>query len=60
MEYCKINNIEIEILSNKFDDDINTVNYKIKINKNNIEAIEFIYYCLNRIYTSFSNINAFS
>ena len=60
MEYCKINNIEIEILSNKFEDDINTINYKIKINKNNIEAIEFIYYCLNRIYTSFSNINVFS
>lgn len=60
MDFCRTKNIKIEIVKNKFEDDINTINYKIKIIESDIETIEFIYYCLNRVYTSFSNINVFS
>lgn len=46
-ELCKTAD-SLEIIQNKFDDDIDTVNYCAKFYKNRIDDIAFVYYCLDK------------
>ncbi len=46
-EICKTAD-SLEIMPNKFDDDIDTVNYCAKFSKKRINDIAFIYYCLDK------------
>jgi len=47
MEICKEAD-ELFVLPNKFDDDIETINYCAKFHRTKIENINFLFYCLNK------------
>ena len=45
VEYCRLNNLDITIIQNHFDDDP-TINYCIKVNRKERNHIFFVYYTL--------------
>ena len=51
MEICK-NADELNILQNKFNDDVYTINYCAKFSKSKIDDIDFLHYCLDKRFGS--------